>query len=279
MHIDIDTLDLLKLIGGIVLNDILILLLYAFVGLFVGIGLAYFIRRLIQKKKWFNRPNKSVVSKAIYYTLRICFHLAVISLPVIIALIIGTNNIVHKEVNLIVDESLQYCKENYFQDHQFIEETMEMSLMIYQSGEKVNEMNHHLADGMVNAISEKYGLGFLGKFLFKKSKKEMVQQLEGMEKAFLFIVVSRGLEQANLGDLIEPEQLDEAFYRWLHHKNDGNNESIESWISHQVTSLTRPLVFSIWLPFLLVSLFAILVNVMECIYFFRFRKTRSTDQN
>ena len=143
MGLDIPYVYLLEFVTRLLLADLLTLLSYVGVGLLIGVVLAYLIRRFNKAKAWFNRPSKSLLQKLFYYTLRVWFYLAIIAIPSIVSVIIGTNKIVETEVNSAISESLSYCQENYFQDYELIEETFEIGMEVYQSGEKVT--NRHLS--------------------------------------------------------------------------------------------------------------------------------------
>ncbi len=269
MDFNISLNVVLKFITHVLLGDVLTLGLHLLAGFGIGMILCFILWRIIKKRAWFKRNADATYKKVLYFILRACFYLSVIGVSATIALNIGSNKIIKKEVDALVSESMDFCRANYFDDVAFIEDVFATGVTIYESGAKVNEMNHALADGMVEAVSKEYGLGFMGKFLFRNSKSELVHQIEGMEKAFIFFVVAEGLKQVGLGDAVEADQLDKAFYNWLHNEGGSGTDSVDAWISKQIQKQLKPLVFSIWLPFLIINILFILANVIEVIIYLR----------
>jgi hypothetical protein len=238
MKFDLATsLELTKIIGSFLFDNIATLLIHLFVGIIIGTVIAYLILRLFKAKGWLKRTILSKTKRVLFYVLKVAFFLAFIGLSSSIALIIASNKIVKKEVTHIVDEGIDYCKVNYFNDFESVEEIFAFSDVIYSKGGEVNEMNPLVAETMVDEISKKQGLGFLGSYLLKGPENEMVAQLEEYERAIVLILVTMSLEKIGAGNLLEPDQIDEAFYAWLHSDSQDGLGSINTFMSTQMAQL------------------------------------------
>ncbi|MFT5723504.1 MAG: hypothetical protein ACI9JN_000618 [Bacteroidia bacterium] len=270
--------ELIHIIMGILLDDLINLLLHLVTGMVIGIVISLLIYRLINAKGWFKRSYTSRTRRIFLFTLRVSFYVAIVGLSSTIALVVGSNKIAKKEVNQLVDEGFEYCKINYFNDYEFIEEVFEVSDKLYSSGNNVNQINHEMAEAMVNDISEKYGLGFLGAYLLKSPESEMIEHLEDIEKGIIFLFVYKGLEQIGAGDLIEPDQLDETFYSWLHSDGEQSFGSIHEFVSKQINNQVKPLIFSIWLPLLIINALLIGINIVELTLFFYRKRVKIADE-
>ncbi len=278
MKLDLDaSLQLTKIILGMILNELGFLLMHLAIGLLIGVVLAYFTRRIIRTKGWFKRDAKSHSKRIILYILRSTFYLSIIGLSCTVALVIGSNKIVEKQVKLVVDESVEYCKTNYFNDYAFVEEIFQASDFLYAKGYDLNQANHKIAEMATDEIAKKYGLGFLGSFLLKSPKKDMVNQLEDLERGFVIILVSMGLEHIGAGDIVKADQIDKAFYAWLQNDKSASLGSINSVISNQTSKLVKPIIFGIWSPFLFVCVLFILANLVEIAVFYYRKWQREKD--
>ncbi len=60
-------------------------------------------------------------------------------------------------------------------------------------------------------LAKKNGLGFIRDWLFADGKKEMIDQLEAVYKAMIFITVSYSLDYIGQDDLLEADQLESVF--------------------------------------------------------------------
>ncbi len=268
MKLDLTSpLELTKIIGRILLDDLASLLLHLVAGILIGVVLVYFIYRLFKAKGWSRRPIQSSTKRILFHGSRVIFYLAIIGLSAVTSLIIGSQQIIKKEVALAVDKGIEYYNVHYFDDFKFIEEVFAFSGQVYAKGGELNKINHHIAEGIVDQISEKHGLGFLGSYILHNPKNDMIQQMEDLERGMLILFLSKSLEQIGAGDVIEPDKLDKAFYAWLHADSEANLGTINTFVSAQITEQLNPLVLSIWLPFLMVNLLVILIYLTELVVF------------
>ena len=114
MELDLKTsLQISKFIGGIVLDDFWTLLVHLLMGMLIGTVIAFLIYRLIKSKGWFKRTIASSTKRFFLWIFRASFYLSLIGLSSTIALVIGSNKIVQKEITNLVDEGLSYCQTNY----------------------------------------------------------------------------------------------------------------------------------------------------------------------
>ena len=277
MELDLQTsLQISKFIGGILLDDIWILLFHLIMGFLIGTVLAYLAYRLIKAKGWFKRTLSSATKRFFLWIFRASFYLSIVGLSSTIALIIGSNKIVKKEIDTLVNEGISYCQDNYFNDFEAIEEAFAITDKVYAAGYDVNQANHKVSEAMVDMISEKYGLGFLGSYLMAAPKHEIVKEIEDWERQALAIGITYGLEKIGAGDIVEPEDIDKAFYAWLNNEKGEGLGSMNTFMSTQICKQVKPLVFSIWLPFILISLFFIFANLIEvAIFYFRKKKGKT----
>jgi hypothetical protein len=269
MELDLKTsLQISKFIGGIVLDDFWTLLVHLLMGMLIGTVIAFLIYRLIKSKGWFKRTIASSTKRFFLWIFRASFYLSLIGLSSTIALVIGSNKIVQKEITNLVDEGLSYCQTNYFSNFENIESAFAITDQVYAAGYDVNQANHLLSEAMVDMISEKYGLGFLGSYLFASPKHEMVKEIEDLERQALALTISYGLEKIGAGDIIEPEDIDKAFYAWLNNDKGEGLGSMNTFLSTQICYQVKPLIFSIWLPFLIIFGLFIIANAIEVVLFY-----------
>ena len=278
MKLDLEaSIQISKIILGMILNELGFLLVHLVIGLLIGLVIAYSTRRLIKAKGWFKRDTKSHSKRIFLYLLQSTFFLSIIGVSCTVALVIGSNKIVEKQVNLIVDESVEYIKANYFNDYAFVEEIFQASDFLYAKGYDLNQANHKIAEMAADEVAKKYGLGFLGSFLLKSPKKDMVNQVEDLERGFIIILVSKGLEHIGAGDIVKADQIDKAFYAWLQNDRSASLGSINSVISNQTSKLVKPIIFGIWSPFLVVCVLVILANLVEIAVFYYRKWQREKD--
>ena len=279
MEFDLETsLELTKIIGSIIFDDLSSLLLHMFLGTVIGVLVAYLVYRLIKAKSWHNRSsNISKPKKVLFYLLRITFYLSIIGLSASIGLVIGSNKIVVKEVTKLVDEGVDYVKTNYFEDLDNVQELFSLADIVYSSGYEVNEFNHKIADVVVDQLVKEKKMSFLTGYLAKTQSGEFAKQLEELEKGMLIMGVAYGLKHIGAEELIEDGLLDEeriekAFYAWLHTDEDASLGSMNEFMTTQICRQIKPLTFSIWLPAILITSLFILTNLIEIgIYYFRRR--------
>ena len=274
MEFDLQSsLQITKLIGGIIWDDIWILFLYLLGGLLIGTVLAIVLWRIIKIKQWFKREIVSKPKRFFLGLFRLTFYLSTIGLSATIALVIGSNRIVEKEVTKLVDEGIDYCQSNYFSDFETIESAFALTDQIYAAGYDVNQANHKVSEAVVDMISEEYGLGFIGSYLFAAPKHEMVKEIEDWERQALALGITYGLEKIGAGDIVEPEDIDKAFYAWLNNDKGEGLGSMNTFMSKQICIQVKPLVFSIWLPFLIIFSLFVVANLVE-VGIFYFRKNK-----
>lgn len=264
MELDYQTsLQISKIVGRFLLDDIGILFIYLLSGMSIGIALAYLLYRFIKAKRLFKREPASKIRHISLYIFRTTFYLSVVGLSSTIGLVVGSNKIVDKEVTNLVDEGISYFKTNYFSNFTTLESAFQITDVVYSAGYDVNQANHKVSEAMVDMISEEYGLGFLGSYLLISPKNEMVEQLEEVEKAMVMFLVFHGLDHIGAGELIEPEDVDKAFYAWLNNDSSEGLGSMNSFLSTQIIVQLKPLVFGIWLPFVVLFSIFILANAVE----------------
>lgn len=266
------SIELSKIIAKYLLQDITTLLEYLAGGTLIGILLVYVLYRIIKVKGWFKRNPESRLWKFLYFTLRSTFYLGILGVCSTVGLIIGSNKIVEKEVNTLVDEGIAYFQATYFDDFEFVEGVFELTELVYSSGYEVNDFNEQVAEVMADEVAKKYGLGFLGSYLLAGPKNEISTFLEDTERGMLMLAVGYGLEQIGAEELMDEEQLDKTFYAWLHSDEDASLGSMNGFLSTQICSQIKPLLLGIWLPFLLIPLFFILLNSVELVVYFSKKK-------
>ena len=259
--------EIVKLILSVILDHAGTLLLHGFVGFMIGCIVAFVLYRVLRTRTCFKRVAVTRGRKVLYFFIRSSFYLGIIGISCTIALIIGSNRIVKMEVDMLVEEGTAYIATNYFQDKDFLDNAFQVYDKLYSSGKKINEINHALAEGMATAVAEEYHLGFLGPYLLKSQVDQTVKQLEELEKGIILIFVAKALEQIQAEELIVPEKLDDAFYAWLHNEKDQEFTDINQVISHQIMRHLKPLVFSMWLPFIFINSILILITLIEVIVF------------
>jgi len=259
--------EIIRLIFSVLLDHAGTLLLHGFVGFMIGCILAFVLYRVLRARSWFKRVHVSRSKKVLYFFIRSSFYLGIIGISCTTALIIGSNRIIEKEVDMLVKEGTDYMAANYFQDKEFLDNAFQVYDQLYASGKKINEINHALAEGMAIAVAEEYHLGFLGPYLLKSQVDQTVKQLEAIEKGIILIFVAKALEQIQAEELIEPEKLDEAFYTWLHNEKAQEFTDINQVISHQIMRYLKPMVLSLWSPFILINSILILITIIEVIVF------------
>ncbi|MBR9861231.1 VTT domain-containing protein [bacterium] len=260
-------LDIGQIILSIILDHAGTLLLYAFLGFLIGALIAFILYRILRKQSWYKRTPSSNRMKIAYGFIRFLFYLGIIGLSSTIALISASNKVVKKEVDEIVHIGTDYMTKEYFQDEDFLEQAFLIYDKLYSSGKELDEINHKLAEGMAVAVAEEYHLGFLAPYLLHSQIEATVKQLEAIEKGMVMIFVAKALEQIQADELIEPEDLDEAFYKWLHNEKQNEFTDINQVISHQIMRQLKPFIFGIWLPFILINSLLILITVVELIVY------------
>lgn len=264
MEIDFEfSTEMMLLLGQVLMAHTLTLLLHALIGFVLGTVVVFILWRMIRKYGGFQRNFESSLTRVGVKILHVLFYGSIIAMSVTVSLHLGSVKIVDHEVQRGVDYGLKYCREVYFEDEELIQEVFDAAQTVYASGGEVSEMNEAIAQGMVDAISEKYGLGFMGDGLLGGAKSEMVTQLESIEKAIIFISVSKSLEYIGQDDLVEPDQLENAFNQWIHSDYEKTSQDVSSFIRIQIVDQIKPLITSIWLPFYLVSGFVMLLTVVE----------------
>jgi hypothetical protein len=275
MTINLDTqttLELSKIIAQYLLQDISTLLVHLVIGIALGFLTSYLAYKLLKSKKWFKRVTDSVPKKLSYLLLRITFYLGIIGTTSFIGLIMGSNKIIDKEITTLVDQGINYYKENYFKDMKSVEELFEVADLIYSSGYEVNEFNHKIAAAVVDQLVEEKELNFLHGYMLKTRSGDFTEQLEELERGMLLLIVGLGLEKIGAEELLEEDRLDKVFYSWLHSDQDASLGTVNHFVSSQIANQIKPIVIGIWLPFLLISLFFILFNIAETAIYFHSKK-------
>lgn len=261
------TIELTKIIGGLLLDHLASLLLYLVIGFILGAFIAYLTFRWIRAKAWFKRTTQSSTKRTLLFLFRSAFYLSIIGLSSTIGLAIGSNRIVEKEVSHLVMESTDYCKTNFFNDYESVQSLFHISNAIYANGHQLNEINHKIAEAVANEVSQKQGLGLFG-FLLNASQSDMTKQIEELEIGFVTLLVATGLNKIGAEELIEPDQIDKAFYAWIHSDKESSLGSLNEFMSTQICRQVKPLVFSIWLPFIAFCTLFILANCFETAWYF-----------
>jgi hypothetical protein len=199
--------------------------------------------------------------------------LGIVGLSSTIALISASNKVVKKEVDELVDISTEYLTKEYFQDEDFLENAFLIYDKLYNSGKDLDEINHKLAEGMAVTIAEEYHLGFLAPYLLHSQIEATVKQLEEIEKGIIMIFVAYALEQIQADELIDPEDIDEAFYKWLHNEKQNEFTDINQVLSYHIMQRLKPFVFGIWLPLIIINSILILITIIEVIVY-KYRSKR-----
>lgn len=224
-----------------------------------GIILMFAIRYSIKSKGWSSRKHTKSINNILYLAFKLSFYLSIIGLCCSISLIIGSKRIIKKEIDNVVNQSVEYIKKNYFKDSTSTEQIFAAVENILVLGSKLNESNHLMAEAITNEISTENGFGFLGPILLHKSKNNYIKQLEEIEKSIFTILVSYGLEKIRVDNAIPVNQLDKAFYAWLHNDYNSNTTSPNQYISEQLNQQIQPIIIGLWMPLLLPCLIIFLL--------------------
>lgn len=260
--------ELLALVGEVLMEHMFTLLFNVLIGFVLGSVVVVILFKVIRKSNWFKRSFDSSIKRLLIGTLHLLFYVSIIGISCTISLHVGSVKIVKQEVTRGVDYGLKYCQENYFEDEELIQSVFDAAQLVMLSGEEVSDMNEVIAQGMVDAISEKYGLGFMGDFLFDGSKNEMVTQLEAVEKAIVFMAVSKSLEYIGQDDLIDADQLEDAFNEWIHSDYEKKYEDVNKVITTEIVTQVKPFIASIWLPFYLFNGFIVFLTLLESVIYY-----------
>ena len=177
-------------------------------------------------------------------------------------------------MTLAVDKGIAYCQDNYFKDPGSLESAFRLADIVYTQGSKINDVNHLVAETMTTMISEEHGLGFLGPYLLQGPESMIIQEIEKWEKEIVTFVVMLGLDKIDAAELVEPEEISKAFHTWLHSDTSEGLGSMNGFLCTQLCNQIKPLVFGMWLPFILIAAFFIIANLIE-IAAHRYQKRKS----
>ncbi len=267
----------LKLVFSLILNHLPYFSLMLFGGFVIGIIIGFFVTRILRKRGFFSRPGKKKGYRFLAKFYRPLLFLSILFLSMTLMTWWATGNIVEKEVNHGVESSFKYLEDNYLNDVAVRQDIYNKAELLLKGGTVLKSFNHALAPNVVKLANEHENSNFLVKKISSVISASLIEEkLLEIEKGLLFYFSAMALEKAqiNPGDLYSYEIFEKGFDSWYNMEWESDSKGIKASITSLIYKQLSPFIFSLFLPFILVSLGIICLPFIDFLIYSKRNKNK-----
>lgn len=196
---------------------------------------------------------------------------------IVIGGLVASNRVINNELRKGVNTYASYLEEDFFQDPESKEKFIEALDLVYHSGHWVDEMNEAAATAMAEDVLSDSGAEWADNWFGISLGSGYIQnKLEYAEKELLTTAIVMGFAKMNIDVDTDSEVVEDLFNTWISTDYDEDMFDVEKSIADNLHRAFKPLIMSMFMPWILVCFGVMLVPLMDLGLYKFFTRTRKT---